>query len=151
MLVDYNPFKDGFGAFHITAGFYAASGKIVEVTGQVDRQWMQQYDIDPETLSVEIGDSRVFANRDGSITAYAKASGFKPYLGIGWGNAIPKGRVGFRFDIGAMFQGKPEIGSPNVQGDLLQGEEMDDVNRIMSKVKVWPQISFQLTYRILKD
>lgn len=151
MLLDYNPFKEGFGAFHVTAGFYAGSGRLVQFDGQFDRRWMATHDIDPaEDLSIDIENIKLFANPDGSFKAYVKSNPFKPYLGVGWGNAIPRRRVGFRFDIGVLFQGKPSLGSPNMVGTLAQYEH-DNWYKIFRKVVVWPQMSFQLTVRILDD
>lgn len=151
MLLDYNPFQDGFGAFHVTAGFYAGSGRLVQFDGQFDKQWIAANNINPrEDLAIDIEDIKLFANPDGSFEAYVKSFAVKPYLGVGWGNAIPKGRVGFRFDFGLLFQGKPSLDSPNMIGTLSQYEK-DDWYKIFRKVVVWPQMSFQLTVRILDD
>lgn len=167
-LIDYNPFKGGLGAFHITAGLYMGGSKLVHVNGRIsdvdglideirDRINQEEpglgdiLDLRPSLVQVEIGDVNVRLHDDGSADAYAKVNSVRPYFGIGWGNAIPKRRVGFRFDIGAMYHGKPEITSPNADGDLMKTEDAKDFNKIISKVQFWPQLSFQLTFRLLKD
>lgn len=161
-LVDYNPFKGGMGAFHITAGLFAGGSKLFHVNGHLSdingiRQMINnEYpglgdQLDLSDIKVEVGDVEVALNDNGTADAYMKVNPVRPYLGIGWGNAIPKRRVGFRFDIGAMYHGKPEITSPNADGDLMKVDGAEDFNKIISKVQFWPQLSFQLTFRLLKD
>lgn len=160
-LVDYNPFKDGLGAFHITAGLFAGGSSLFHVSGRTDldavRSELDRYEpglgdmLNPADLNIEIGDVTVRLNENGSADAYVKVNSVRPYLGVGWGNAIPKRRVGFRFDIGAMYHGKPEVTSPNADGDIMKTDEAKDFNKILSKVQFWPQLSFQLTFRLLKD
>lgn len=161
-LVDYNPFKGGLGAFHITAGIFAGGSNLFHVNGYLSningiREILNnEYpglgdEFNPSDISVDIGDVAVSLNENGSADAYMKVNAIRPYFGIGWGNAIPKRRVGFRFDIGAMYHGKPEITSPNADGDLMKAEGAEDFNKIISKVQFWPQLSFQLTFRLLKD
>lgn len=160
-LVDYNPFKNGFGAFHLTAGLYMGGNKLIHVKGSSDINGLIQRiegelgfpipDFDPSNIQVEVGDAKVGFNRDGSVNAYMKVNSIRPYFGIGWGNAIPKKRVGFRFDLGAMYHGKPEITSPNLEGSFDDIDDAEKINKILGKVKFWPQLSFQLTFRLLKD
>lgn len=163
VLVDYNPFKGGLGAFHITVGIFTGGNKLFHVKGNIDVDGIrsaindafpgENYGdmLNPSDFSLEVGDVRVKLNDNGSANAYMKVNSVRPYFGIGWGNAIPKRRVGFRFDIGAMYHGKPEITSPNVEGDLMKVGGAEDFNKIISKVQFWPQLSFQLTFRLLKD
>jgi hypothetical protein len=44
----------------------------------------------------------------GKITFDITGANVAPYLGIGFGNAVPKGRVGVGFDIGAFYHGEPK-------------------------------------------
>ncbi len=168
MLVDYNPFKGGLGGFHLTGGFYVGGSKLIVIDGQFERQFMERLayideefgqlppgsdvpDIDIESLlRVEVGDAIISTDASGRVNAYAKVSSFKPYFGFGWGNAIPRGRVGFRFDLGVMFHGKPKIESPNMVGNL-EDEDVDEFNKMISKISVWPQMTFQITYKLFKE
>lgn len=162
-LVDYNPFRGGLGAFHVTVGIFAGGSNLFHINGRVGDIGSIRQEIDQATvpgagdrfdfsdLKIEIGDVNVSLNDNGSADAYMKVNAVRPYFGIGWGNAIPRNRVGFRFDIGAMYHGKPEITSPNAEGDLMKVEGAEDFNKILSKVQFWPQLSFQVTFRLLKD
>ena len=151
LLLDYNPFKQGMGAFHLTAGIYFGGNKLVDVSGQIDYDELVRRDINLDDVTMEIGDAVIKPSPDWKVNAYAKVNGIRPYFGIGWGNAIPKGRVGFRFDLGAVYQGKPKIQSPQMTGDPVSSGDLDTFNKILNKAQFYPQISFALTVRILKD
>ncbi|MDR2885809.1 MAG: hypothetical protein LBU95_03390 [Rikenellaceae bacterium] len=176
VMVDYNPFKGGLGAFHLTAGLFMGGNNLAHVNGDAHFAQLQQKidgmlgdirdqvdakypgygshitNITVSDVNLAIADEGVRLNPDGTADAYLKVNSIRPYFGLGWGNAIPKRRVGFRFDIGALYQGKPKIASPNYMGDLnAQFKDEDDLNKIMDNAKFWPQISFQLTFRLLKD
>ena len=163
-LIDYNPFQAGLGSFHITVGLYMGGSNLFHINGQVSDIDGIKTAIDEATgtpgtgddfkfsdIKLEVGDVTISPNDNGSVDAYMKVNSVRPYFGIGYGNAIPKGRVGFRFDVGAMYHGKPEITSPNADGDLMKMEGAEDFNKIISKIKFWPQLSFQITVRLLKD
>lgn len=74
----------------------------------------------------------------------------RPYVGLGWGRAIPKHRFGFRFELGAVFHGRPEVVSDNLISSGTGGE-ISDFNKIINDITVFPQLSFQLTYRLFKN
>ena len=79
-----------------------------------------------------------------------KVSGFRPYLGLGFGRLIPKNRLGFRFELGAQFQGKPKIYADGVDLDKTLDEEVkNDISKIMDYLTVYPVIKFSLRGRIL--
>lgn len=169
VLVDYTPFREGLGAFHVTAGLYIGGGNLIHVTGNSNLPALQQkldavrdqinalrpgagdlLDIDVRDVALDLGDAGVHLNADGTADAYARVNSVRPYLGIGWGNAIPTRRVGFRFDIGAMYQGRPEITSPNADRDLHDDLNSNaTLNKVLDHAAFYPQLSFQITFRIL--
>ena len=46
-------------------------------------------------------------DNNGNVSGGLKVSGFRPYLGLGFGRAVPKKRVGVMFELGVQFHGKP--------------------------------------------
>lgn len=140
ILADYYPFASV--PFSITAGFYFGQNK-AGVTGSAEDKF--QY-----------GGIKVNPNADGSFSGNIfMGNVVKPYLGIGFGRTISESRVGFRFDLGAIYQGSPEFRSPNIDGDFdishidTSGAESTLQTALMiSLMKFWPQLSFSLTYRI---
>lgn len=161
ILVDYYPWSRK-SSFHITAGAYFGGSKLVKVDGFLPQrtidvmntanQWLEQSG-KPERISttVSIGDKDIDVNDlNGKVDAYIKTNGFKPYLGIGFGRAVPRNRIGVQFDLGVMFHGKPEIASSNADiSDALNNEaEEEDFTKIMRKVVVYPVLSLKLIGRI---
>jgi hypothetical protein len=153
MLVDYTPFKKGWGGFHLTAGLYFGGSKMLHAQGSIDLAELDRLNVDyrsvQESIYFDLGDARIRPADNGTIDAYAEINAVKPYFGLGWGNAIPKRRVGVRFDIGAMYQGKPKLTSPTMTG-TLSGQENDDLNKVLKYAKFWPQIQLAITVRLLK-
>jgi len=80
-----------------------------------------------------------------------------PYLGLGFGNAVGKGkRLTFVFDLGVMFQGfprakldaqGPKAGDAGFRADLRQFER--DINDDLHKqyLKYYPVLSLGLAYQ----
>ena len=154
MMVDWVPFKKGMGTFFITAGFFLGRGDLLTVDGQFDMNDPTIKQIEDagllQDIEIDLGDDVVFLGRDGHMGAALDVNAFRPYAGLGWGRAIPKRRVGFRFELGAMFMGRPEVTSQNLRSGVI-GSDISEFNEVLDKITVFPQISFQLTYRIFKD
>ncbi len=151
LLFDIVPFRRGNSSFFISAGLYFGSGKLITVSGRFDDATMRELKeagVDITDLSVEIGDVEAMMNPDGSVSADLKVRSVKPYVGLGFGRAIPRRRVGFRFELGALFHGTPEVVSDNISPN---SKELSDVNKFLKDFKVYPQLNFQITVRLLKD
>ena len=96
ILLDFHPFH---GSFRVTGGvFYNKNSMDLSST------------VDASTVGLGLG--------AGTATLNANASWSKewaPYLGIGWGNAADDNTldlpiaVGFSLDIGAFYQGSPDV------------------------------------------
>ncbi|UKK53312.1 hypothetical protein [Prevotella sp. E2-28] len=184
VLVDVYPFG-ALNSFHVTAGAYFGPSEIISVYNKEDgffapiNQWnnaiitaennptstlntlvVQPYNLD--MIGGELGDYFLTPNPsdNGNVKAYAKVSKFRPYLGIGFGRAVPKNRIGCQFDLGVQFWGKPEIYVPTYdkktglyQNEKLDGDKAgDDAGKILkaiSKVSVYPVLNFRLVGKIL--
>lgn len=152
VLFDFVPFRRGNSSFFITAGLYFGSGKLVTVSGRFDDETMadlKNCGVDITKIPVEIGDAKVMTNADGSVSADLKVRSIKPYVGLGFGRPIPRRRVGFRFELGALFHGSPKVVSDNLLEENL--DELNDVNKFLKNFNVYPQLNFQVTVRLLKD
>lgn len=163
ILADVYPFKKS--SFHITAGAYIGSGDVITLTNKTNlksvydaNQDIKEYNkmIDDGTITgekqdiigVELGDYLLTADQNGNIKGNIKTSVFKPYLGLGFGRAVPHKSVGFMFEAGCMFWGSPkvvcngtELTSENVGG------EGGDVIEIISKINIYPVINFRLCFK----
>ena len=152
VLFDFVPFRRGNSSFFIAAGLYFGSGKLITVSGRFDDKTMadlKSCGVDITKIPIEIGDVKVMTNRDGSVAADLKVKSVKPYVGLGFGRPIPRQRVGFRFELGALFQGNPKVVSDNLLEENL--DELNDVNKFLKNFNVYPQLNFQVTVRLLKN
>jgi len=135
LLVDYYPMKNG--VFSLTGGFFMGKNKI-----SVDGYAEEKFELEGIVIAPENG--RYSAD-------LVLGNNIKPYLGIGLGRSIAKNRVGFRFDLGVVFQGKYKIESKNIMDEYVinQGEKLiDDLDIPDSLTKYWPMLNFSLSYRI---
>ena len=153
-LVDIHPFK---GMFRLTAGAYFGSDVFASAENAED--FLK--DGYKGTSGVVEGDYKYMSDLQGNVKADIKVNKFKPYVGIGVGRAVPKGRLAFNFDFGVQFWGKPSLWT-NTQDDLtgnsvytkiekdhVKDKDFKDGLDYASKVIVCPVISFRLTGRIL--
>jgi hypothetical protein len=181
ILFDIHPFKT---SFRFTVGAYFGKDEIISVYNKEDafftpiNQWnnaiitaqnnptstlntmvVKPYNLD--MIGGELGDYFVTPDpaEQGNVKAYAKVNGFRPYLGLGFGRAVPKGRVGCQFDLGVQFWGKPEIYIPTydkaaktyqyekIDGDKA-GDDAGKVLKTVSKISVYPVLNFRIVGRI---
>ena len=161
---DLYPFPN-HSSFFICAGFSFGGNKLIKIKGQsmeakekideingnLNALGRSYSDLDLENkFGINIDKYRIPINDDGSVTGGMKVNGFRPYLGLGFGRLIPKNRVGFRFELGAQFQGKPKIYADGVDLDEIIGQDANnDISDIMDYLKVYPVIKFSLRGRIL--
>lgn len=153
---DLYPFPNA-SSFFVCAGFSFGGNKLVKIKGHSDEAQgiiagINDYaQLDPDNqFGIDIDEYKIPINENGDINGGMKVSGFRPYLGLGFGRLIPKGRLGFRFEIGAQFQGKPDIYADGVDLEKTLDEEVkNDISDIMDYLKVYPVIKFSLRGRIL--
>lgn len=171
---DVYPFGAHKNSFFITAGFSVGGNKLVKVTGHSDQgkdfmgkftPWYNglsaeqlsvagQYNVTRESYGFKVGDYIIPIDENGDVNAGLKVSNFRPYVGFGWGRLVPKNRVGFRFELGVQFHGKPKAYAEGVDLDKIideagWSEEKNDFDKIMDNLKVWPVMKFTLRGRIL--
>lgn len=107
LLVDWYPFKKS--SFHATAGFYIGGSKLVDIYNKAPFVKSDYYGLAGINLGNDDFPYSMYADQNGDVKAELKVNAFKPYLGIGFGRAVPKGRIGVQFDLGVQFWGRPEV------------------------------------------
>ena len=172
VLVDLYP---GGGSFHFTLGAYFGPDEIVSVYNKEDgflspiTQWNEavrnpdpsyaSYIAGQEMIGAKIG--KYFFTPDpadkGNVEANIKVKGFRPYVGLGFGRAVPKKRIGCQFDLGVQFWGKPEIVAPTYENGSYQKQKIEEGGvegdggaaiKTVSKIAVYPVLNFRLVGRI---
>ena len=154
LLVDYFPFIGS--SFHITAGAYIGSTKIIKCYNKEEGSLMALTNYNntvstDQQIGLALGDYLLKPDEYGNVEASIKVSGFKPYLGIGFGRAVPKkNRVGFMFKLGCQFWGSPKVYTfdRELKSDDL-GSDDGKFIKVLSKISVYPVINFRLCGRIL--
>lgn len=139
------------GSFFVTAGFSVGGDKLVQVTGHSD--YIQNNLNLAKNYGIQIGDYNIPFDENGDVNGGLKVNNFRPYLGLGFGRLIPKNRIGFRFEMGVQFHGKPKVYADGVDTDdllnQLDDEVSDDITKIMNDFKVWPVVKLSFRGRIL--
>lgn len=148
LLVDWYPFKTS--SFHATAGFYVGGGTLVDVYNTQPFINKKSTDLNP---GIELGDAStgqrytMVVDQSGNVKAELKVNSFKPYLGVGFGRAVPKGRIGVQFDLGVQFWGRPEVWGNMYYVDNKTGKDVINYEKI-KKNRI---ISENKDYQDLKD
>lgn len=149
VMLDYYPVENGI--FALTAGLYFGQNKAT--TNGLIRDYQQLSSQLGTTPDLRYEDIVISPNSDGSFYGeLGMGSKIKPYVGIGLGRTIPHKRVGFKFELGVVNQGKFQLSSPNMNdagNDWLNGL-IDEMELPVSEqvLKLWPMLNFSLTYRI---
>ncbi len=148
-MVDFYPVKNGI--FCLTAGFFVGNNKI-SANGMLNNYAKLQSDNPGKALEFEAKDIVIRPNSDGSFNAKVQlGNAFKPYIGIGLGRTIPKSNIGFKFELGAVYQGPYKVESDNVVKGMDAANDMAaDFDLPVSKdlLNWWPMINFSLSYKI---
>lgn len=164
LLIDYYPFSRR-SSFHLSTGFHLGTGTVIDIHNRHESSmipitmWnnavanpetqtvVEEYDLQP--IGLLLGDYFIAPDEKGNIDARIRVSGFRPYLGLGFGRAVPRRRIGCQFDLGVQFWGSPRV---VVNGEALQpdrvGDQLDDILSIVSRIKVFPVLTFRLVGRV---
>lgn len=185
VMLEYYPSANY--SFHVTGGLFIGSGDLLAINGRVDDDdwdlYMQAVELNEQIKEIENAypeqvhdvsipdiETSVCYNVDGqtvfldagynSANAKLAINKVKPYLGIGFGRAIPKKhRFGYQVEIGCWFHGKPRLDGANVLSEedseifnmyhhVGSKESLDNTAKLIKKVSIYPQITFRLTGRI---
>ncbi len=138
--------------FFVTAGFSFGGKKIATIDGHSDEvaavyQWSPAYD---KEITAKIDKYNIKIDKQGNAEGDVRVNVFRPYLGLGYGRLVPKGRVGFRVEAGVQFMGHLKVYQKDAElpiKDQLKGD--DNLSKIINKLTVYPVLKFMLTTRIL--
>lgn len=129
--------------FYVAAGAYFGGNELLKITGQAP----ELAAIVAQNGGAVIGDYKIPVDPQGNISGGLKVKSFRPYIGIGWGRAIPGKLVNFALDLGVQFQGKPELYTDYGEIDDAAVEDDNTFNKIADALKVYPTLTFKLNFR----
>ena len=150
LLVDFYPVKNG--SFHLTGGLYIGAGKLVKIEGKMQEATdvlnvMKKHGHDffnDEFINDSNIPGKDVMHLDGSIGI----NSVKPYIGLGFGRAIPKRRVNFCVELGAFYQGSPELSSENKSIQNLIDKHLGDITDLLKKASLYPVLSFKINVKL---
>jgi hypothetical protein len=99
---------------------------------------------------ITVGDVNVSQQDVGKIVIDSKWTGVAPFIGIGFGKAVPKNKFGFGIDIGTYFTNTPEV---VLTADKLLAPTQDEQAKLQdafSTLTFIPRIQLRLTYKLKK-
>lgn len=101
MLFDFYPSRKS--TFRFTTGFYV--GKKGLVTAKTESNTLLS-----NGGYILVGGQPFGADQEGIARVELRTNSFKPYIGIGFGRAVPsKSKVSVSFDLGVQLWGKPKV------------------------------------------
>lgn len=140
LLLNLYPFRSN--GFFVAAGASFGGDKFVQITGHSYE--LHQLIAAGGSAGLQIGDVSIPVDRDGNVSGGLKVSAVRPYVGLGYGRAVPSKRVNFMLDAGVQLHGTPEVYSDFGQVDQLMVEVDNDFTDIINKLKVYPVIRFRI-------
>lgn len=143
VLIDVYPFP--ISSFHATMGAYIGTSSIITV-----KNLQPIYGLNPGE-GIEIADYIIAPGDDGIAQGAIKVAAFKPYLGVGFGRSVPRGRVGVTTDFGLQFWGSPGVYEKR-NGKYMKIKSSDadggGLLKIISKITVYPMLTVRVSGRI---
>lgn len=161
--LDFYPFPNS-SSFFLCGGFSFGDEQVLKATGYSEamKDFAGLASTNPSmwnavqnAVGINIDEQLIGFDETGKVEATAKVKKVRPYLGLGFGRLIPKNRVGFRFELGAQFQGRPTIydtfGDDVVNSDKygLSDEDKNDITKVLDYMKIYPVLKLSIRGRIL--
>ena len=180
VLIDFFPAPKSSN-FHITVGCYFGSGDIITLKNTeqgvfrdflvpaykgTNQEIQRKFDeimtahniaVDEPLYGIKLGNYQLKPDKNGNLEAGINVNNFRPYVGIGFGRAVPRKRIGFMFELGVQFWGSPKIyieggsGRKNLEEQDFLDQDVNDggLTKILSQINVYPTMTFRLCGRII--
>jgi len=121
LLLDFHP---GGKSFHLTAGIFYGSSDFARMYNtralpESYRNFGVAYHADGDMSSSKF--YTIQTDDRGFLSAALKSGAVRPFVGLGFGSAIPRKRVGLIFDFGVEYTGGLELHTDalNLYGDVV--------------------------------
>ncbi|MGB0176430.1 MAG: hypothetical protein ACPF9D_04635 [Owenweeksia sp.] len=134
LAVEYLPFSSS--SFKLVGGFGMFFN--ADLTARVNYEGELEY-----------GDITLSEEEIGDITVGMDYSGFAPYMGLGFGRAVPKKRVGFGIEIGTYYAGSPEVSlEATKMFEPTATEEKEQLEENLSGYQWLPYLNLRLAIKL---
>jgi len=151
-LVDFYP--GIISSFHLTAGLYVGKERLLNVEGKL-KQMTQVLDVIEKNgtnlwseIYTETKDYQLKAQDLMDVNGAFTIATVKPYVGLGFGRAVPKRRVGVSFDMGVFYMGAPKAKSDNANVQKMIDYELADVSDLLKYLSLYPIMSLKINIKL---
>lgn len=171
VILDYYPWRDK--GFHVSVGAFFGSNWVNAVNDSYpeeikDLQNIWKYNHTPNEngnlpspIGIQIGPYCLEPDQNGRVEALFEAQNtVQPYIGIGYGRAVPKWRfarstpynkrVSYMIELGARFWGTPKLSCNGIPIDDKTLEEVSGqaMLKAFTQLPFYPEIKFRLCGKI---
>lgn len=131
LLVEYLPFKRS--SFKLVGG--------VGILSKMNLNILMEYD-----ESVEFGDVILTKEDYGNVKIGFDWQGVAPYLGLGFGRAVPKSNFGFSIEAGSYFTSSPKMSLEATKLLAPTGDQVEEIQETFKSWKFIPLMQFRVVY-----
>jgi hypothetical protein len=145
----YGDYTATFGSIGLIADWNFA--KIAHLSGGVLYNMTKQVILGTPQNSYTIGLVEVSPEQIGDVQITITPNKVGAYLGIGLGAPLSRNQlVSFNFDIGAVYQGSPEVDleADGMLHPTANAEQTAIMNNNLENLVVYPMLSFRLIFRL---
>ena len=96
--------------------------------------------------SVAFGDVILTKEDYGNVGLGFEWSGVAPYLGLGFGRAVPNSRFGFSIEGGSYFSTSPKMTLEATKLLAPKGDQIEEVEETFKTWKFIPLVQFRVVY-----
>ena len=106
------------------------------------------------SVSYKVLNTEYTPDRIGFLDIKIRTNHILPYLGIGFGGAVPRKTVGFKLEVGTLFNYQAQVNMSATQGGVIsptanpQNENI--IKQNMKNYNFYPVISLQIIFKIRK-
>jgi hypothetical protein len=143
--------KFKLGMIYFFADYYPSKQSIFRITGGLVRNYnLYNAKVIPAT-SQTYGFITYSPEQLGNIKVNVKGAEIVPYIGIGFGNPVPRKKISLGADSGLFIHGKPEfdIQASGVFSPTNSSENLSVLTDAFSLWSLFPYLNLHVKYRLL--
>jgi len=143
LIFDFYPSKNSSFKFMVGGSYFLSNTANIDIRLS-DTLFIGDDGPDPDNR----GDFVFYPDDIGGIGLEATWNQFAPYIGIGFGRAVPKKRVGFGIELGTFYTGNIALNSSE-SGlmDVSEAEEAE-LEENLSSFNWYPQLNLRLAIKL---
>lgn len=143
LIFDYYPSKNSSFKLMAGAAYFLQNNISLGIRIQ-DTLYIGDDGPDPD----DKGDFVYYPDDIGGIDLGVTWNQIAPYVGLGFGRAVPKGRIGFALELGAYYTGAPQIESASYGLIEISKAEEAELQDNLAQFAWYPQMNFRLSIKL---